>query len=180
MDGVWRQVPISGLLGLLGEVLVEGKIDEVAKQILKFASVVFNHEDVPIPTLELIEYNASDDTFSVGPVPKNDDGMPEPPSDKHFYRFKKGKLDQQLVDGVLLSSQQIVMKTDSVIVEALLGEADALDDFSMEIQAAAASEKTLLNNREELLQQTLQAIQDPVNRAELAAKLFVPEKEDGE
>ena len=53
-----------------------------------------------------------------------------------------------------------------------MGESDALDAFAMEIQAAAATEKSLQNQREILLQDTLAAVQDPEVRAELAAKLF--------
>lgn len=179
MDGVWRQVPLSGLRGLLAEVLKDqnGKREEIAREILKFASVAFDANDEPVQTLELITYEKTDDSFTVGPVPKDPVGMPEPPTEGQFYRFKRGQLGQDLVDGVLLSSQKIVMRTDSVIVEALLGEADALDAFAMEIQAAAATEKTLQNQREVLIQETLAAIQDPEARAELAAKLFNSKQE---
>lgn len=172
MDGSWRQVPISGLLGLLREVLSEDKIPKIAQQILKVASVVFSHDDIPVQSLELIKYSPQDDSFSVSPVPKDQNGMPAPPTETAFYRFKQGALGQNEVDGVLLSTQQIVMRTDSVIVEALLGEADALDEYAMEIQAAASTKQTLENKREELLQQTLGAIADPIERAKLAATLF--------
>ena len=174
MDGVWRQVPISGLRGLLAEVLKDqnSKREAIAREILKFASIAFDANDEPVQTLELITYEKTDDSFTVSPVPKNLAGMPEPPTEGKFYRFKRGFLGQTLVDGVLLSSQKIVMRTDSVIVEALLGESDALDAFAMEIQAAAATEKSLQNQREILLQDTLAAVQDPEVRAELAAKLF--------
>lgn len=175
MEDTWREVPISGLRQLLSEVLVDGKLNEVARKILKFAAVVFDDDDRPQKVLQKISYNVPLDSFAVSEVDFDAEGLPSAPSDNEFYRFKRGSIGEQTdVDGVLLSTQTIVMRTDSVIVEALLGEADALDEFAMEVQQAAASEKTLLNAREKLLQDTLAAIVDPVNRAELAAKLFGP------
>ena len=64
------------------------------------------------------------------------------------------------------------MRTDSVVVEALLGQADALDNYAMEIQEAAANKETLANKREELIIDTLKAIDDPIKRAELGALLL--------
>ena len=80
--------------------------------------------------------------------------------------------DTNPVDGVLLSEQEIVMRTDSVIVEALLGQADALDNYSMEIQEAAARKETLANERSELLLSALNEITNPRARARAAAALF--------
>ncbi|MGV8851043.1 MAG: hypothetical protein ACOH1M_00570 [Rhodoglobus sp.] len=176
MDGVWREVPISGLRGLLAELVKEGngKRDEIARQIVKFASVVFDGHDEPVRTLELVTYDPVQDTFAISPLVKDADGLPDAPTENQFYRFKKGNLAQDLVPGVLLSTQNIVMRTDSVIVEALLGESDALDAFAMEIQGAAATEKTLANQRESLIQDTLAEILDPEQRATLAAALFAP------
>ncbi|HMQ04089.1 MAG TPA: hypothetical protein PKD26_09250 [Pyrinomonadaceae bacterium] len=175
LDNTWREVPISGLRQLLAGVLAEEKVDDVARKILKFAAVVFDEGDKPQKVLQKISYDVITDDFNVSEVSFDADGLPPAPTDNEFYRFKKGKIgEQKEVDGVLLSTQLIVMRTDSVIVEALLGEADALDEFAMEVQQAAATEKTLLNEREKLLQETLAAIGDPVTRAELAAKLWGP------
>jgi len=173
LDDSWREVPISGLRQLLSEVLVDSRVDEVAREILKFAAVVFNHADTPVRVLERIDYDPVNDQFTVSEIQFDPQtGMPTAPTDNQYYRFKRGPIDQGRVDGVLLSSQPIVMRTDSVLVEALLGEADALDEFAMEIQMATASERTLRNRRERLLQDTLEAVEDPVQRAELAARLF--------
>ncbi len=179
-EDAWRQVPISGLRGLLAEVLVPDKIDETAQRILKVAGTVFSTNHIPVRVLEKVTYNPIDDTSSIDPVTLDAHGEYAPPTATEtatqYYRFKQGPLAQEgdthPVDGVLLSEQTIVMRTDSVIVEALLGQADALDNYSMEIQEAAARKETLANRREELLLSTLEAITDPEARAKAAAALY--------
>lgn len=175
-EGTWRQVPISGLRGLLDEVLEPNKIDEIAQRILKISGTVFNSDDIPVRTLEKVTYDPVQDTSTIEPVVLDNTGKYSPPTPTEYYRFKQGPLkqdgDDHPVDGVLLSEQTIVMRTDSVIVEALLGQADALDNYSMEIQEAAAKKETIANKREELLLSTLDAIADPEARAKAAAALY--------
>jgi hypothetical protein len=177
-NNTWRQVPISGLNGLLEEVLEPDPVKkkDIAQRILKIAGTVFDANDLPVRVLEKVTYNPLNDTSSIDPVVLDGDGRYEAPEENKYYRFKQGPLaqdgDKNPVDGVLLSSQTIVMRTDSVIVEALLGQADALDNYSMEIQEAAARKETIANEREQFLLSTLQAISDPEARAKSAAALF--------
>ena len=175
-ENTWRQVPISGLRGLLEEVLEPSKIDEVAQRILKISGTVFNSEDIPVRVLEKVTYDPIEDTSIIEPVILDAEGNYPPPTATEYYRFKQGPLEQDRsnhpVDGVLLSKQTIVMRTDSVIVEALLGQADALDNYSMEIQEAAAQKETLANKREKLFLSTLETIDDPEVRAKAAAALY--------
>lgn len=176
----WRVVPISGLRGLLEEVVdaPAARRGEIAALILKLAGTVIDDEGTSVRTLDALHYDVVDDTMTVGPVTKDAQGMPTPPTETDYYRFKPGPLGSQAqVDGVRLSQQTIVMRTDSVLVEALLGESDALDEFAMEVQQAAATAQTLANQRETLLQATLNAIPDPGERAKAAAALYVPAKE---
>jgi hypothetical protein len=126
--------------------------------------------------LDKVTINQSGDGVSVEPAARDGNGDFEPPTDDMYYRFRPGPLNQDgeshPVDGVPLSANEITMRTDSVVVEALLGQADALDAFAMEVQEAAATKDTLANTRERLILETLQAIDDPAQRAELAAKLL--------
>jgi hypothetical protein len=66
----------------------------------------------------------------------------------------------------------IVMRTDSVIIEALLGQSDALDAYAMLAQEAASEAKVLANRREELAHDALEAIADPAARAAAFAAMF--------
>jgi hypothetical protein len=178
----WREVPISGLRTLLEEVIEPGMVDHVAQRILKIAGIVFDHKHEPVKTLERITITQDGTTAAVDD-PQLVNGEFPPPTDQMYYRFKREPLNQagdvHPVDGVLLNEERITMRTDSVLVEALLGQADALDEYAMEIQAAAAGEKTLANRRDDLVLQTLGAIADPAQRAEAAAQLLgrcCPEK----
>lgn len=175
-ENTWREVPISGLRTLLSEVLIPAKIDETAQQILKVAGTVFDEAYEPVRVLEKISYDPVSDVVQKADASIDAAGQYAPPTDTTYYRFKRGPLKQDgmenQVNGVLLSNQEIVMRTDSVIAEALLGESDALDNYSMEIQEAAAKKETIANERALLLHDTLLEIADPEKRAELAAALF--------
>ena len=50
------------------------------------------------------------------------------------------------VDGVIMSARTVVLRTDAVIVEALLGQANALDDYSIGLQVERVREKQLAND----------------------------------
>ncbi len=179
----WREVPLAGLRGLVAELVEPAVRDQTAQRILKAAGTVFDLNDMPVRTIERVVHNPTDDTAQTEAANLEADGTFSAPTATRFYRFRRGSLGQDgsadPVDGVLLSSQQIVMRTDSVIVEALLGQSDALDNYAMEIQEAAATRETLANDRERMIITALEAIQDPGARAEAAAKLFGPAAVEG-
>lgn len=50
------------------------------------------------------------------------------------------------VDGIILSARSVVLRTDAVIIEALLGQANALDDYSIGLQLERVREKQLAND----------------------------------
>lgn len=171
----YRQVPLSGLRDLLAETLRDDADlrAQVAATILGASTRVIDYADEVRETLDRVTYDHNDGSSKVvNRIPVDGKGLPLPPEENVYYRFKRGPIGNDLVDGVLLSEQDVVMRTDSVLVEALLGEADALDSFAMEVQTATAAQQTLANRREELLQRTLSEVPDPVQRAELAAQLF--------
>ncbi len=51
--------------------------------------------------------------------------------------------------GVILAAKKIVMRTEGVIVESLLGQAEALDDYSRGLQEEAVRERRLSNDQAE-------------------------------
>jgi hypothetical protein len=176
----WREVSLPEMRRLLEEVVKEEFVERVGQRLLKAAGMVFDHDDNAINVLERVRI-VDNGTGIEAELAKTDESgeFPAPTKDT-YYRFRRGPLGQEdednPVDGVLMSELDLVMRTDSVIVEALLGQADALDDFAMEIQKAAAGERTLANEREQLIQQALLDVEDPERRAELAAQLFGPAK----
>ena len=76
------------------------------------------------------------------------------------------------VPGILQSVSSRVIRTDSVVADALLGQGEALDCYNQRIQDAAATEADLMND--ELVQKItiLEGITDPVQRAELYKRVF--------
>lgn len=74
---------------------------------------------------------------------------------------------QLTVPGIILAVNKVVLRTDAVIVEALLGEAEALDEYSRGLQDEKVREQRLAND--------LRAIE----LAERKARLAVLEAKDG-
>lgn len=70
------------------------------------------------------------------------------------------------------SSIGIGYKIDSVVVEALLGQSDALDDYSRDLQVGAIREKQLANQREVLAREIIAT--GDANMATLFAQVFAP------
>ncbi|HET7418459.1 MAG TPA: hypothetical protein VFJ61_12625 [Solirubrobacterales bacterium] len=177
----WREVSLPEMRRLLEEVVKEEYVERVAQRLLKAAGIVFDREDNAINVLERVRIVDNGTGIEAELAKTDETGEFPAPTEDTYYRFRRGPLGQKgednPVDGVLMSQLDLVMRTDSVIVEALLGQADALDEFAMEMQKAAAGERTLANEREQLLHQTLEKVEDPERRAELAAQLFGPGKD---
>ena len=81
----------------------------------------------------------------------------------------------QRVAGVVMKKRDIVLPSDSMVVEALLGQADALDAYAIDAQRAEAEAKGLENEREKIAQAALKEIKDPVKRADAYDDMFNPE-----
>jgi hypothetical protein len=177
MPGSYREVAISGMRGLLADVLAPEVIKDVSSAILDLIAITFDAGDNPVPTLERVTMSTNGTSWNVAAATRQGSTFP-PPTERMFYRYKRGPLNQDgeknKVEGVLLKERTIVMRTDSVAVEALLGQADALDAYAMEVQQAAAEAATLRNERERIAHETLSQISDPVARAEWYARLFNP------
>ncbi|MEM9892466.1 MAG: hypothetical protein AAF962_16505 [Actinomycetota bacterium] len=173
-SGVWREVPISQLGTFLTEVVKPKHYVHTAIKILQTAHVTVGADGRAALTLESVDFDPSTGESTVDA--DVDTNEIEAPDDSRWYRFRQGPINQaanpMAVDGVLMSESRIVMRTDSVIVDVLLGANDALDSFAMEIQEAAAQKESLANDRERLLQATLTEIVDPMERGRLAAELF--------
>jgi hypothetical protein len=175
--GSWREVPLSGLRGLIEEVIVPKHVEEVCSSILGVVAIVRDVNESPVPVLEQVMLRKCGMEFIAKEATPNDNCLYPPPSKdgNFYYRFKRGPLaqgpDEEFpVDGVVLSKRELVMATDSVVVEALLGQADALDSYSHELQTEAIREKQLANDK---LAAALQIVQSgDAAMADLYQKVF--------
>jgi hypothetical protein len=96
--------------------------------------------------------------------------------------YSSGGLEIQ-VPGVILSATSHILRTDSVIVDAVLGQGEALDCYNMRLQEAAATAQELQNMRFEkemvfdidqrnAALEIIRAITDPVQAAEAYHRIF--------
>ncbi len=76
------------------------------------------------------------------------------------------------VEGIVLAWDRVVLRTDALIVEALLGRGMALDNFALGIQDATLEEKQLENKRLQLALDIIQQKNMTVEQAKLAADLY--------
>jgi hypothetical protein len=99
-----------------------------------------------------------------------------------YYR-KKADLQQtyreKTVPGIILDVQHRMLRTDSVIVDALLGQGEALDCFNLKLQEAA-NMKAYMENFTLYLQQlekqqameVIDSIENPNEKADLYKRVF--------
>jgi hypothetical protein len=176
-QGSYDEAPLSGLRQFLDKYVAAAQVEAAAQAILRVAATVFDHEDNPVRTIERVTMNADGASWTKTAAAPVNGTFPVPPSDgSWFYRFRRGPLEQEgdmhPVAGIVMKESRIVMRTDSVIIEALLGQADALDAYAMVAQEAASDAKVLANVREELAHNALNAIADPAARAAAFAAMF--------
>lgn len=149
----WMEVPVSGLRSLLTQVLAnDAAVTEVGQTILRMIGMVWDANDVPVPTIERVQLSPDGSKITIDAATRDAKGnYPMPPADGVWnYRYKRGPLAQGgsefVVDGVLLKENTVVLKTDSLVVESLLGTADSLDDYSVQLQTETIREKKLAND----------------------------------
>jgi hypothetical protein len=107
------------------------------------------------------------------------DGQPLP--DKRYLRVNPKLVDTwqprgktgptAKVPGIALSRQQMIMRTDGVLVDAVLAEGEALDKYSRDLQTVTVAERQVAVERERLAQQIVLSGNEA--QAALFAKLFV-------
>lgn len=102
---------------------------------------------------------------------------------KKIVSTYKGDTDDEGIEikvpGIILSANKYTMRTDGVIVEALLGQAEALDNYSKGLQEEAVEAKQIANRlavaqleREKLAQKIVK--EKDTEAAEIFSQVFPP------
>jgi hypothetical protein len=177
--GQHRSVRLSQLESFLAELIPDTtQRDEVRKAILLQLCNVANYQGTIMPFAEKVSETFQDCV----------DGLQVPSIDYWRKRanltdtYTSGGLDIK-VPGVILSAASHILRTDSVIVDAVLGQGEALDCYNIRLQEAAATAQELQNKRFDqetafdLDQRTLaldilRGITDPVQAAEAYRRVF--------
>jgi hypothetical protein len=133
-----KEVTLPQLNSLLEEVVVPLKVNEVRTAIINQLKNIFDYRGYSHSFLEQRSLNGSSNSTGAS----------------SYWRIKKDYASvyddsstgtQITVPGIILSADKIVLRTDGVIVDALLGQGEALDEYSRGLQTASVRSKELQN-----------------------------------
>jgi hypothetical protein len=133
----YREVSLSELDDLLADVIVEDERDRVRELIEGELSSIFDFRGESRSAIEHVELPGSD-----GSAGKYTRVLPDLRS---TYSDETGT--DITVPGIILSADKNVMRTDGIVVEALLGGGGALDEYAQDLQSEEV-QKRLLENEE--------------------------------
>ncbi len=153
-----REVPISGLDGLLEEVVLPEHRDAVRDIVLEQLSAVRDRDGTPVDVVDEVEVTPGDvyrrfDTTLVG-----------------SFTDDRGRTYE--VPGVLLKADRRVMRTEGVIVEAMLGNGAALDGYAERLQELEVERREAEVARLTLVNQVIEAGDE--TKGAIAASLVRP------
>jgi hypothetical protein len=167
----FRVVSIQELDILLTEVIVSDSHDEVRNKIVgqyfapgNYAGPVINHAGAPFKLLRKVNTVRLSDGTPMSYYTKRPDLVDT---------YTSGSLSIP-VPGIILNVDRHILRTDSVIADALLGQGEALDCFNAHSQEAKKQALYIENQKQLLALNTLAEITDPIQRAEYYTKMFNP------
>ena len=156
-----REVPLSGLEGLLEAVVKPSNRDDVRNIILEQLSAVRDYDGNPVNVV---------DTVAVTPG----DTYRQFNSDlTTTFTDRRGR--EHKVQGVLLKVDYVVMRTEGVIVEALLGNGAALDSYAEKLQGLEVERRAALVEQDKLTAAQLGLINEVISSGD-EAKAVIAEK----
>lgn len=185
-----RTVKLDQLQGLLSDVLINDEVvGNIQNQIYTYLCNIFDYEGNPTSFIEKVEEKLGNCI------------NPKSPTITDFYIRKRKDLKQtyrdKTVNGIILDVTDRIMRTPSLVVDALLGQGEALDCYNQQLQLEAVNSAKLENQRTEISNKTdevnvditddqwkvekerikkaielIENIPDPIERAKLYKKVF--------
>lgn len=188
-SGSWRETPLSDLATFINELIDDRDTGrQVLQWILSYVATVFDKDDTPHRVLEKVvldQCGSQIESISDAQPGENCEWELPPLDLSFYYRFKRGDKtrnfaigqedEEHPVEGVLLREREVTLRTDSVVVEALLGVNNALDEYSEDLQVETIREQKLANDREALAQRLVS--QEDAAKAELFRQVFFEDVE---
>ncbi len=160
-----KSCDLAGLEKMLSEILIDDTaVQAEANKIYTYLCNVFDYQGTKQQFIELVN---------------EDNGNCINPTAPHVvssYVRKKAGLSQtyngKTVNGIILSVVHRVIRTSSLVADALLGQGEALDCYNQKLQDSASINAHLSNL--ELVQKivAIEQIDDPIQRAEEYKKVF--------
>lgn len=166
-----KSVKLAQLPQMLQSILIdENAVQEVKNQIYGYLCSVLDYEGTPMSFIEKVEDRTGN---CIDPE--------QPTQTYHFVRKRKGLKQtyrDKEVDGIILDVTERVMRTPSLVCDALLGQGEALDCYNQKLQAAAVETATLNNRAQELQNnQVDQSIVHAQERMDIEQQQWDKEKE---
>lgn len=173
---------IDGLLQMLEEVITN-PADALAtfQEIVNQLGNIYDYEDATNPKSFLEKYTEKIwDFFNHTP------GSPWPPANPPLKTTPRFRKDPNLtssytpysgaspisVKGIIKNVTHRVLPTDSVIVDSILGQGEALDCFNLKLQDNTVLESQLNNDIKQQSIDIINAITDPSEKAAMYKKVF--------
>lgn len=135
----YREVPLSDLDDLLEDVVVEDQREQVKDAVEAELSNVVDYRGETRSIVDRVELGDGEDARSYLRID---------PSLTDTYADETG--NEFTVPGIILSADKNVMRTEGIVVEALLGQSDALDEYSNGLQEEAVRTRVLENQMTEI------------------------------
>jgi len=162
----WRESSLPRLGPFLGGLLQSGN-DDVAAALLKLAGTTIDGKDVGKRFLEQADISADATDWKTQSAVPNGQGEYAAPTATTHYR-------PQLTDAEL-KEHRVVLCTDSIIAEPMLGKIDALDEYALNLQKTDIAEREAAVAQTKILNDTLTAINDPEKRSRAYADALRPD-----
>lgn len=153
---------LAGLQGLLNQVIPDATDrDKVLVAIINRLSNITDYEGTKHSFIECVEENLTADLDC--------ECLPTIPSEQVCYLRKKKGLTQTYdekttVKGIILDVTHRVVRTPALVVDALLGQGEALDCFNLQLQNEAVKSAQLTNL---LTEQQLAVIQKQMDNTQM-------------
>jgi hypothetical protein len=150
-------VPLSDLGRLLAKYVDPAKAPEVARSILSLSAQRFDANSDLVTILES-GTNPNGIKYDWKPAELDAKGALRFQGDVLAtdvrWRFSQGALSKdkeggRKINGAIMSRSSVVLRTDNLIVEALLGQADAVDPYASALQALDLRAKNAQTNAQE-------------------------------
>lgn len=132
----YREVSLPDLGELLEDIIVEEQREQVQQLIEGELSNIFDYRGEARSLIEHVELPGADTGQTYLRVN---------PDLRDTYQDETG--NEFTVPGIILSAEKNIMRTEGIVVEALLGGGESLDDYAQKLQAEEVR-KRLLENEE--------------------------------
>lgn len=155
----------AGLNDMLDSILIDSQaVDDVKKMIYTQLCSIKDYQGNPVSLIEKVTEELNN---CIDPLPQ--------PEIIEYVRVKKD-LEQTYenwkVQGIILDVSQRILRTPSLVVDALLGQGESLDCYNQKLQEAATHNAEMQNRKLEQAMRIIDEIDRPEERAQFYKKVF--------